>query len=153
MGNAKALYCPSFPDVSLLSAARYSNPTFLSTDGDGIVRGTMLFNPHVVDPASDLTRRFQKTSSIVPSRLFGVDYLAGPASDLGGPTTITTYSPNYFAHYPSPGFDCIFTDGSVQFVQSVLTFNLVSSGALATAASNASAQQYDQVYTWLENGN
>jgi len=113
----------------------------------------MLFNPHVIDPAADLSRLFQKTSKVIPSKLFGVDYLAGPASDLGGPATITAYSPNYFAHYPSQGFDCIFADGSVQFVQSFLTFNLVSSGTLATAASTQSNVQYDQVYTWLENGN
>jgi prepilin-type N-terminal cleavage/methylation domain-containing protein len=152
MGNGKALYCPSLPATSLLSDARYSNPSFLSTDGDGIVRGTMLFNPHVVNPNGNLDRLFQKTSNIIPSKLFGVDYLAGPNNDLGGAATVTAYSPNYFAHYPSPGFDCLFTDGSAQFVQSVLTFNLVSSGLLVTAQSNASAQQYDQVYSWLETG-
>jgi len=154
MANGKALYCPSFPETSLLSASRYSNPLFMSTDGDGIVRGTMLFNPHVVDSTNNvLNRLFPKTSSIIPSKLFGVDYLAGPANDLGGPAAITTYSPNYFAHYPSPGFDCLFMDGSVQFVQSVLTFQLVSSGLLVTGQTAASAQQYDQVYSWLENGN
>jgi hypothetical protein len=154
MGNAKALYCPSFPqtETMLMSAARYSNPSFLSTDGDGIVRGSMLFNPHVVDPNGNLTRLFPKTSSIIPSKLFGVDYMASPATDLTSFTVATAYSSTFFAHYPSPGFDCLFTDGSVQFVQSVLTFNLVTSGLLVTAQTAASAQQYDQVYSWLENG-
>jgi prepilin-type N-terminal cleavage/methylation domain-containing protein len=152
IGNGKALYCPTFPETSLLSAARYANPSMLSTDGDGIIRGTMLFNPHVRNPTNDFDRLFQKTSSIIPSKLFGVDYLAGPANDLVSATAVTSYSPNYFAHFPSKGFDCLFTDGSVRFVQSPLTFDLVSSGLLVTAANSASAQQYDQVYTWLENG-
>jgi len=156
MGNGKALYCPSFPqvDTMLMSAARYSHPSFMSTDSEGIVRGSMLFNPHVVDPANGvLDRLFQKTSKIIPSKLFGVDYLASPGDDVSGPATITVYGPTFFAHYPSQGFDCIFMDGSVQFVQSILTFNLVSSGTLATAASTQSNVQYDQIYTWLENGN
>jgi prepilin-type N-terminal cleavage/methylation domain-containing protein len=160
MGNGKALYCPSFPDTeaSLPSVARYSNPSFMSTDGDGVVRGSMLFNPHIVNPAdptgNNNLRLFQKTTSIIPSKLFGVDYMASQSSDLGGTgvTATTAFSPTYFAHYPSPGFDCIFMDGSVQFVQSVQTFNVVSSGQLVTAPGAASAQQYDQIYSWLENG-
>jgi prepilin-type N-terminal cleavage/methylation domain-containing protein len=152
MGTGKALYCPSYPATSLLSAERYSNPSFMSTDADGIVRGTMLFNPHVVDPSSNLDRRFQKTSGIIPAKLFGVDYLAGPSTDLGGAATITAFSPDYFAHYPSPGFDCIFLDGSVQFVQSKLAFQFVASGQLVTAQTTTSAQQYDQIYSWLEDG-
>jgi prepilin-type N-terminal cleavage/methylation domain-containing protein len=156
MGNGKALYCPSFPQdaTMLMSAERYSHPSFMSTDGDGIVRGSMLFNPHTVNPSGgNNLRLFQKTSNIIPSKLFGVDYLASPSSDLGGPTASTAYSPTFFAHYPSPGFDCMFMDGSVQFVQSILAYNLVSSGQLVTAQSTQSNAQYDQVYNWLENGN
>jgi prepilin-type N-terminal cleavage/methylation domain-containing protein len=157
MGDGKALYCPTFPTTSLLSAAQYSNPSFMSTDANGEVRGTMLFNPRTVNPtnypgANSCLRLFQKTSSIIPGKLFGLDYLASPASDLTGATATTSYSPNYFAHYPSKGFDCLFTDGSVKFVQSPSTFNLVASGQLITAETQASAEQYDQVFNWLENG-
>ena len=50
MGDGKAFYCPSYPDDSLLSIAQYSNPSsggYMSTDANGEVRGTMLFNPHI----------------------------------------------------------------------------------------------------------
>jgi prepilin-type N-terminal cleavage/methylation domain-containing protein len=157
MGDARAMYCPTFPETSLLSAAQYSNPSFMSTDVNGEVRGTMLYNPRILNwtnypGAGSCIRRFQKTSSTIPGKLFGLDYLASPATDLTGATATTSYSPNYFAHFPSKGFDCIFTDGSVRFVQSPSTFNIVSTGQLVTAETQASAQQYDQVYDWLENG-
>ena len=164
MANGKALFCPSYPDASLLSAATYySNPNHpgtMCTDANGEVRSTMLFNPHIVDPentAGGIARLFPKTGSIVPSKLFGTDYLAAPTSDQGGYTApVTTFSPNYYAHYPSQGFDVLFTDGSVQFVQSVPAFNYVAQAAtdgFVTAETVASAEDYAQLYYWLENGN
>jgi len=159
MANGKALFCPSYPDASLLSAATYySNPNHLGTmctDAHGEIRSSMLFNPHVVNPAGgNFARLFQKTGSIVPSKLFGTDYLATPTDDQGGYTApVTRFSPDYYAHYPSQGFDCIFTDGSVQFIQSVPAFNFISQGRLVTAETSDSATQYAQLYYWLENGN
>ena len=117
----------------------------------------MLFNPHTVDPTNGNNLRLcQKTSGAVSSKLFGLDYLASvttAAGDQSGGASPTAFTPENFAHYPSQGFDCIFTDGSVQFVQSVLTFNLVSSGQLVTTESIASNVQYNQIFNWLENGN
>jgi prepilin-type N-terminal cleavage/methylation domain-containing protein len=76
MGNGKALYCPSYPETSLLSAATYSNPSFLSTDNTGVTRGTMLYNPRVVDPNGNFARLFPKSShcpfQAIWNRLFGV---------------------------------------------------------------------------------
>ena len=119
IGDGRVIYCPSYPVDSTLGIARYSNPVFMSTDGSGQIRGTMLFNPRIVDPAGGVLKRlYQKTSRGVPSRLFGTDYLA----DAGN----TSFSPRTFAHYPSQGFDCIFMDGSVQFVQSTLTFKFIT---------------------------
>jgi type II secretory pathway pseudopilin PulG len=39
IGDGKILYCPGFPDSSLFSPGRFSNPSFMSTDnsGSGIV--------------------------------------------------------------------------------------------------------------------
>jgi len=88
----------------------------------------MLFNPHVVDP-SELTpnaymRLYPKSSSIVPGKLFGMDSLLAMTNVPGGYfSTLPTFSLNTFAHYPSHGFDVLFTDGSVQFVQSIPAFN------------------------------
>jgi prepilin-type N-terminal cleavage/methylation domain-containing protein len=160
MASGLALFCPSYPVTSLLSPAQYSSPSFMSTDSSGEIRSTMLFNPHVVDPADTepndggFQRLFPKTGSIVPGKLFGTDYLATPVSDQGAYSApITAFSPNYYAHYPAQGFDCIFTDGSVQFVQSVSAFNFISQGQLVTTETSASAIQYAQLYTWLESGN
>jgi prepilin-type N-terminal cleavage/methylation domain-containing protein len=156
IGDAKALFCPGFPDVSLVSAAHYSNPSFMSTDTDGTVRSTVLFNPHLVDPMNvkpnATTRLYQKAGSIVPGKLFGMDCLQSMTNFLYGglPTahyTRSAFSPNTFAHYPSQGFNVLFTDGAVQFVQSVAAFNSVSSGQLTDQSLG-----YSQLYEWLENG-
>jgi prepilin-type N-terminal cleavage/methylation domain-containing protein len=163
MANGKALYCPAYPDTSLLSPSQYSNPSFMSTDNgengaaSPAVRDTMLFNPHLVNPTNSTLRLFQKTSSIVPAMLFGTDYLDTPVTDAPGYVAPSTmFGPNYYAHYPSQGFDVLFTDGSVQFVQSVSAFNYIAQAAtdgFVTAESVTSAEDYAQLYTWLENGN
>jgi hypothetical protein len=109
-------------------------------------------------------RLFQKSSNIIPSMLFGTDYLDTPPSiaqggngDAGGyAAPSTSFGPNYYAHYPSQGFDVLFADGSVQFVQSVPAFNYIANAAtdqFTTAESVASAEDYAQLYSWLENGN
>jgi len=157
IGNGKALFCPSFPATSTRSAEYYSNPSFMSTDNlyppaGGGVQGSMLFNPRELDATNGIIgRAFPKTSSTwfgVGSgglHLFGTDYLG-----TGG---ATAFSPNTFPHYPSQGFDCLFTDGSVQFIQSVPAFQFISSGALITDETQPSRNQYCQIFNWLENGN
>ncbi len=151
IGDARALWCPSFPLTSAQNPLNYSNPQFMSTDAGAnttgpAVRDTMLYNPRVRDAAGD--RAFPKTSSIWSENgsggnaLFGTDYLGGGAS---------AFSPATFAHYPSQGFNCIFKDGSVQFVQSIPAFQFISSGQLITDESATSHQQYDQLFNWLEN--
>jgi prepilin-type N-terminal cleavage/methylation domain-containing protein len=172
MGNGRALYCPAYPDASLLSAATYyANPVHPGTmcvdaglnGAAPAVRDTMLYNPHLVDPTNTeannggFARLFQKTSGIIPAKLFGTDYLDTPTTDAPGyAAPSTTFGPNYYAHYPSQGFDVLFTDGSVQFVQSVPAFNYVAQAAtdgFITTESTASAEDYARLYTWLENGN
>ena len=118
------------------------------------VRDTMLYNPRVLDAANlaNMYRAYPKTSSIwnqpgaSGNPLFGTDYLGGGAA---------AFSPATFAHYPSQGFDCVFKDGSVQFVQSVSAFQFIcgnNGGPLVTDETANSAQQYDQLFNWLENG-
>jgi prepilin-type N-terminal cleavage/methylation domain-containing protein/prepilin-type processing-associated H-X9-DG protein len=151
VGDGKVLYCPSFPDDSALSPERYSNPRFMSTDGGGQVRGTMLFNPRMVDATNNvIDRAFPKTSSTWSgpgsggSHLFGTDYLA----DAGK----TSFSPKTFAHYSSRAFNVLFVDGSVKFVQSAPAFDFIAEGKLITDESTESHVQYDQLFNWLENG-
>jgi hypothetical protein len=84
--------------------------------------------------------------------LFGTDNLAV----LDAPSAFTSTS---FSHFPAQGFNCLFTDGSVQFVQSVPAFNFISTGQLPGSGPNSPdneaapvPQEYDQIYNWLENG-
>jgi hypothetical protein len=102
-------------------------------------------------------RAYQKTSSIWNgpggsgnNPLFATDYL-GSGSTVGG-VTVSAFNPSTFAHYPGQGFNCIFKDGSVRFVQSVDAFNFVSSGQLITDETTASRIQYNQIFNELENG-
>ena len=147
IGDGKALYCPSFPDSSALSPVNYSNPSFMSTDNGGspAVRGTMLFNPRIVDPTNSVTARlYQKTSSTIPGKLFGCDYLA----DTGN---ASAWSQANFAHFPTPGFDTLFSDGSVKFVKSPPAINYIETGQLQPSAENATSyMQYNQMYDWIE---
>jgi prepilin-type N-terminal cleavage/methylation domain-containing protein len=152
IGDAKALYCPSFPLTSALNPQAYSNPQFISTDAGGITRDTVLFNPRMIDATNgNVNRAFPKTTSVWNgpgsggNKLFATDYLA----DTGG---TSAFSPGSFAHYPAQGFDVMFKDGSVQFVQSVPAFNYISQGNLVSAESEQSYDGYDQVFNWLENG-
>jgi hypothetical protein len=116
-------------------------------------------------------RAFQKTSSVWSEPATGIIVGPGiapvPASGGGhlfatdflspGDTTATanqsSFSPGCFAHYPAQGFDVLFTDGSVSFVQSVSAFNMVAQGLLPTVESGASNLAYDQFFNFLENSN
>jgi prepilin-type N-terminal cleavage/methylation domain-containing protein len=159
IGNGKVLYCPSYPDTSLFSAAQFSNPSFMSTDNVGDVRDSMFFNPELVNPlypslSGAPARLFPKSSSIIPGRLFGMDSLLAVTNDLigsiyyGYSSSSPAFSPETFAHYPSQGFDVLFTDGSVQFVQSIPAFNLVASGQIGEGTSPEMAP----LFNLLENG-
>jgi len=79
--------------------------------------------------------------------LFATDYLSS------GYGNISTFSPGFFAHYPAHGFNVLFTDGSVNFVQSVSAFNMVAQGHLPTTETTESNQAYDYLFNLLENAN
>ena len=151
IGDGKILYCPGFPDASLFSATPYSNPSFMSTDNNGWILSSMLFNPEVVNPIgpllTDRARLFPKTSSLIAGRLFGMDSLQTETNYNSGytpfpPTPI--FNPNFFSHYPSHNFDVLFTDGSVKFVrgdQAINNFHNTSDANLP----------YSQLFQMLEN--
>jgi len=152
IGDGKCLYCPAFPLTSALSIQAYSTPQYMSADAGGEVRGTTVYNARQQNATNGvIARAFPKLSSYWSEpgaggvSLMGSDYLAD--------TGTTAFSPGTFAHYPSQGFDCMFKDGSVQFVQSINAFNFIASGQLTTAETTTSHEQYDQVFNWLENGN
>jgi len=171
--NANAFYCPAFPITSVLNPIAYTyNGAFPSTDNTGNLRCSTLYNPRILSAAgynaANSHRAFPKQSSfwnepspgtaspggiptfstIVPASggnaLFGVDFLAD-----GG--AASAFSPQNFAHYPSQGFDCMFKDGSVQFIQNVTAFQYIAGGNLTTAETQTSALEYDSVFNFLEN--
>ena len=151
IGDGRILYCPGFPDTSPLSAKPYSNPSFMSTDTNGWVHSSMMFNPEVVNPMgtlpSDRARLFQKTSSLIAGRLFGMDCLQ-VLMGYGINTVITpaAFTPNTFAHYPSHNFNVLFTDGSVKFVRNDPAINLLH---LPYYLDN-SIYSYSQLFQMLE---
>ncbi len=150
IGDAKALWCPSFPLTSPNSIESYSTPQWLSTDGGGRIRDTTLYNPRVMDATNaNYLRAYPKTSSIasIPGAsgnpLFATDYL--------GAASPAIFSPMTFAHYPAQGFNCIFKDGSVQFVQTLPGFQLVTGGNFKTEETPESIKNYNQFFNDLEN--
>jgi type II secretory pathway pseudopilin PulG len=160
--DGRLFFCPGFPDSSGDTPASYSNPAFMSTDNSGQVNGTMLFNPRILDATNDWHRALPKTTSIWSKPGSGQSHLLG-MDQVGSSASLTTsWGPTAFAHYPSQGFNCLFTDGSVEFVQSVTAYQFVASGAFPTlyldpyngfyAVGKATDREaYDQFFDWLEN--
>ena len=149
------------------------------------VFGTMLFNPRRTDAwgtdsagtGGNIARAFPKTSSqwtgpadggpttTTPGALNGFTYAAPGGRHLFGTDNLAvlntaayaSFSAGTFAHYPSQGFDCLFTDGSVSFVQSLTAYKFIAGGNLpgpVTPSNEGSGvpQMYDAIYSWLENG-
>jgi prepilin-type N-terminal cleavage/methylation domain-containing protein len=162
VGNGKVCFCPSFPDTSGHSANFYSSPVFPSTgppssafsDGSFNIQDSTLYNPRIQNATNGvIARAYPQTSSVWSepgsggNPLFATDFV----SPGDGPSS--AYAQGFFAHYPSKGFDVLFKDGSVKFVQSPSAFNLVASGNLPTQETSASNDAYDQFFNFLENGN
>ena len=158
IGDGRTFFCPSFQDSTGDTPASYSTPSFMSTPSSGnSVYGTMLFNPRIQDATnSNFLRAYQKTSSTWSEPGSGGQHLFG-TDQVGASAAVTvSFSSTTFAHYPSQGFDCLFTDGSVQFVQSVPAYQLISGGTfpgLGTDNEQVSVREiYDQLFNDLENG-
>lgn len=166
ISDGRVFFCPGFPDSSGDTPAAYSNPAFMSTDDSGLgvfgqVNGTMLFNPRTLDATNDWHRALPKTTSRWSKPGSGQNHLLG-MDQVGNSTSLTSsWGPATFAHYPSQGFNCLFADGSVQFVQSVTAYQSVANGSLPgfdAFYGNAMGTQtgrdreaYDQLFDWLEN--
>jgi len=154
IGDGRVLFCPSFansPD-SVLTIQTYSTPQFMSTDngltaGTYRVRSSVDFNPHA-DTTTNL-RLFQKSADAARPgsghKLLAMDYIGG--GSVGG-TTPSGYNSINFPHYPSKGWDVLFTDGSVKFCKSMAAYNLVT--APGYNPDSASPAQYEPILQALE---
>ena len=153
ISDGKVLFCPSFPQSSQLSSYQYSSPTFMSTGTDGQTRSTIMFNPRVVNASGYVSgssnpnslRAYQKTSTAKGHKLFAMDYLE--SGSAGG----VDFSPNGFAHYPSKGWNILFTDGACRYVYSPAAYALASSVSFVTGETQQSCVQYDTIFNDLEN--
>jgi len=157
IGDAKALWCPSFPAASAESSAPYDNP-WLHTDTTGAnpgrIRDSVLYNPRVLSvtntPATPLDnhRAFPKLSSIFISPgvngnpIFGADYI--PAASGG-------FNSTSFAHYPGQGFNCFFKDGSAHYVESKDAFSFLAS--YPPPPASLTMQDYNLLFDCLERDN
>jgi prepilin-type N-terminal cleavage/methylation domain-containing protein len=155
IGSGAVLYCPSFADASgsVLTMNTYSTPSFMSTDsglsgGTPRVRSSIDFNPHANTTTNQ--RLYQKTSDTgragVGEKLFAMDYVGG--GGIGTATTPSGYNPYNFPHYPSKGWDVLFTDGSVKLCKSLEAYALVT--APGYNPDSASPAQYEPVLQALE---
>lgn len=156
IGSGAVLYCPSFADVagSVLTMTTYSTPTFMSTDsgisgGTPRVRSSIDFNPWANTNSMNV-RLFQKTTDTgragIGLRVFAMDYIGG--GGIGTTTTPSGYNPYNFPHYPSKGWDVLFTDGSVKLCKSERAFELVT--APGYDPDSATPQQYEPILEALE---
>ncbi len=167
IGNGKVFFCPSFQDATGDTPASYSTPSFMSSPSASVgtddktggysVYGTMLFNPRILDATnSNFGRAFPKTSSVWSEPGSGGNHLFGTDQVGASADATVSFTPATFAHYPSQGFNCLFMDGSVQFVQSVPAFQLVSGGSFPGLGQNNETtpvrEAYDQFFNDLENG-
>ncbi len=155
-GDGHILYDPAFKtanSTSLPEISTYSNPSFLSPDGGGMVYSSYLYNPRVVNAAGYLagnpkdpaTLRLMQKQSQAKHKLFMMDYVQTP--DLGVPPAFDGKS---FAHYPSKGFSVLFADGAAKFITSKAALSIVLSGTFTTVQSQASCVAYDQLFDALE---
>jgi prepilin-type N-terminal cleavage/methylation domain-containing protein len=156
IGDGRVLFCPSFANApgDVLTMDTYSTPKFMSTDngisgGTPRVRSSIDFNPHA-DTTTNV-RLYQKSSDTGGSggghKLFAMDYVGGGSI---GTTTPTGYNPYNFPHYPSKGWDVLFTDGSVKLCKSLVAYNLVT--APGYNSDSATPAQYEPILQALEAG-
>lgn len=117
IGDGRILYCPSYEADAMLGIARYSDPSFLSSDAGGIIRSGYTFNPWV-DPAKNDLRLMQKTAEIRKHKILIMDFIGSSVTDPKA----------FYAHYKEGGWNLAYTDGSVRYSVSERTKKLVDKG-------------------------
>jgi prepilin-type N-terminal cleavage/methylation domain-containing protein len=146
IADGKVMWCPSFENqgggTNMLSMEAYSTPSFISTDGSGNVRSTVLFNPRMANAAGgNYLRKYQKTTDARELDVFMTDYLEG--------TNGAKFDAANWPHWPSKGMMTGYTDGSVGYKGfNAAIFNVIVT-LLTTAESSQSALQYNTILNAL----
>jgi prepilin-type N-terminal cleavage/methylation domain-containing protein len=145
IASGRILWCPGFPAASSLAIENYSTPQFMSTCSAALgniwVRSTYLWNPVVQNPSNTTGtwnyRAYQKTKDLPGHKLLASDYLGGDAK--GG----MTYDQNDFAHYPSKGWNVLFSDGSAKYCVSQAAFAWATNTAFDSTANQESKLTFE----------
>jgi prepilin-type N-terminal cleavage/methylation domain-containing protein len=150
IAEGKAMWCPAYSRSSgttnILSWEQYANPTFISTDSSGNVRGSYEFNPRMVNATGgNNLRMYQKTSDPRVRDVFITDYIECPFGSGAGPPKGVPFTIDYWANYPSKGLMVCFTDGSASFAYTPDAFTLATKN-LITLETTLSAQLYDMLW-------
>ena len=122
IGNGGVMFCPALTSrQSPYSASHYSplltTPPSAEFPGENpYIRASYSFNPRVVDPNSDLHRRFRKTSQFVGVKVLGLDLIGQGSTE------------NTIPHYRDKGLNSMMTDGSVVFSKSPMVWGIVRQG-------------------------
>ena len=123
IGDGMLFFCPALTSKDSAFSALHYMP-LLTTPGppeNPYIRTSYLFNPRVINPASDSHRRYRKSTQMAAHSIFGVD-LMGQGTDV-----------NSIPHYRDKGLNTLYTDGGVKFVKTPPVWNLVAAGQPQTS--------------------
>jgi hypothetical protein len=151
--NPLVFFCPSLGNTNL-EPGDYSNPIFISTDATagGNCRSSYMFNPRMVDGSAKTPiklRKYQKTTDARQMDVLLLDYLSAEGTTnpngLGIP-----FNAQFWAHWPSQGMVTGFTDGHVKYEQFIPPLMSEIELKLETDELPVSAQEYDQILSYLQ---
>ena len=112
-GGGKIIYCPSLVAKKSPLGSQDYEPLYTS-DVNGNVRGSYMYNPWVVDAfAGNNLRLYRKTKDVQKRKMFGMDFID---STSWNPTTgdVDINGIN-FAHSRSKGWNVLYSDNSIEF--------------------------------------
>jgi Tfp pilus assembly protein PilE len=143
-GNGSIFYCPGRWGDKTFGPNSYT--PLLTTDGSDFVRSSYYYNPRLQSSAtSNLARRYQTTSQMEPQRLFAMDLIITSAGDTGAGFSLAATS-----HARDQGWNVLFTDGSVRFCRVTRSQLATMTTQLIVSETPQSAEQFDEVFDWLE---
>jgi prepilin-type N-terminal cleavage/methylation domain-containing protein len=163
ISDGHAFFCPTYSEASpssvlyALSPEFYSVPQFMSVNGNGSIRSSIMFNMRLKTPAEGSVRAYQKVTDVKMVDTLGFDYMVpwkastdffNDANDVTG----VPFDADHWPHWPSKGLSSMYTDGSARFV----TFpgrdiELICTSLNAKQGGGKWALQYNYLCNILQN--
>jgi hypothetical protein len=118
--------------------------------GNTFIDSSYLWNPVVQNPsntavAANTVPAYRKTKDLPGRKLLAIDYLGGAGPNGGGGMP---YNQENFAHYPSKGWNVLFSDGSAKYCVSQAAFAWATNTAFDSQA-NQSSQLTFEIYNLI----